>query len=192
MDDRVIFSPSTMDEYIDWKLFHNRTIFIDEDIFDNTAQKVCGLIELMVDESSSEPITLLITSPGGSVYAAMAIHDTIMRAREQHGISVIAEARGYAASAAAVIMQAADVRLATRHTRLLIHEVSVFKMFEQAKASSAKEEAEEMGKVNDMLSTILAERSGHTLEEVNTLISKTDVWLSAEEAVAWGLIDAIV
>lgn len=191
MEDKVIFSPGTFTDYISWKLFQERTLFIAEDIYDNTAEGICGQLEALV-VLSEEPITIIITSPGGSVFAALAIYDTITKIRKENKIIIKAEARGYAASAAAIILQAADIRSATLHTRLLIHEVSSFKFLERERASDAEEDAKELNKVNDMVANILAERSNHSLEEIKKLWKKTDVWMSAEEAKEWNLIDSII
>lgn len=117
---------------------------------------------------------------------------TILHIREKFGIEIVTEARGYAASSAAVILQTGSRRTATKHTRILIHEVSTFKFFSNEKASDVAEEAEELQKVNDMLIKILSERTGHSEQELKTLIHKKDVWFNAQEALNFNLIDAIV
>lgn len=191
MEDKVVFSPSTLNDYLTWKLLRDRLIFLDEGIVDSTAQEICSQLEDLARESS-EPITMIVTSPGGDVFAALAIYDTIVRMRKEYDISIIAEARGYAASAAAVIVQAADSRLATPHTRFLMHEVNEISFHDRRTVSDVEDEAAEMRKVNDMLVEIFAKRSGHPEEEIKTLWKKKDVWMSAQEALEWGLIDEIV
>lgn len=191
MDDKIVFSPQTVDEYIEWKLFQDRVLWLEDSLEEYNTAEVCEKLEVLAKESA-EPIKIVIQSPGGHVFAAMALYDTILRVRKQFGIWVITEARGYAASSAAIILQAGSRRTATEHTRILIHEVSTFKFFSNEKASDVAEESEELQKVNDMLVQILSEKTGHSEQELKTLMHKKDVWFNAQEALAFNLIDAVV
>ena len=88
-----------------------------------------------------------------------------------------------------IILQAGSERLATPHTRFLIHEVSSMTW---GKTSEIEEEAEEIRKVNNLMRKILADRTGKSAEEIEKLWHKKDVWLSVNEAEEFGLIDGIV
>jgi len=178
---------SGVDDYIEWQLLKDRTIMFHGRVNESICQEASKKLEYL-GRISKKPIKVILNSVGGEVYHGMLVFDTIKELVNK-GIEVICEARGLAASMGCILLQAGTKRLATEHTRFLIHEVSSFAW---GKASEVEEQSEELKKVNEMLKKILAERTGKTPEEIEKIWHKKDVWMSAEEALEFGLIDAIV
>jgi ATP-dependent Clp protease protease subunit len=181
------WEPKTLDEFIDLELLKNRTIVFHGEVSRVTCEEAAKKLEYL-GMISKKPIKVILNSVGGYVYDGLLVFDTI-RKLVQSGIDVTCEARGLAASMGAIILQAGSRRIATPNTRFLIHEVSSWTW---GKASDIEEQTEELKKVNDMLKNILSERTGKSPEEIERIWHKRDVWMSAEEAKAFGLIDEIV
>jgi ATP-dependent Clp endopeptidase proteolytic subunit ClpP len=136
-------------------------------------------------------VTLYITSPGGDCYDAFAIYDAI-KDLSSSGVKVIAIVEGWAASAAAMILlQAADERYCRPSTRFLLHEVRRW-AFAEEKASELQDEVKEINVITNMILEILSKKCNRSKEEVKKLIERREVWMSAEEALEWGLVDQIV
>jgi len=176
----------TLEEYFDLQLIENRIVLFHGAVYESIAKAAAKRLEYLAS-ISNEPIKVILNSVGGSVYDGLLVFDTIKSLTDK-GIEVTTEARGLAASMGSIILQAGTKRLATPHTRFLIHEVSSWQWGETTKL---EERTEEMRKLNDMLNGIYAERTGKSLEEINKLTKKTDYWMSAEEAKEFGLIDDI-
>jgi ATP-dependent protease ClpP protease subunit len=90
------------------------------------------------------------------------------------------------------VLQAATIREALANSRILIHEISHFTFWSEDRPSDLEEQVAEMKKLQAILLGILSKRSGKSLEELEKLIWKTDVWYSAREALEYGLIDRVV
>jgi len=174
-------------EWLDYKLLQKRIIIWLGDVdVDNIKPLTSHLLYLA--EESKKPIKIIMNSPGGEVYPGLLLFDSIKRLTES-GIEVVVEVRGLGASMGAVILQAASKRIASRYSRFLIHEVSSVTW---GKASEQEEEVRELRKINDMLAMIIAERTGKTVEEINKIWTKKDVWMSAQEAKDFGLVDEVI
>ena len=142
-------------------------------------------------EVGNKTITLHITSPGGEVYASYALYDHL-RMVAKSGVKIEAVVNGYAASAAAaIVLQAADVRKCMPSARLLLHEVSRW-AFGPEKTSDLLDEAKELKVLTDMIVNTIAKKSKKSIKEVMKLIERKEVWFSAQEALEWGLVDEIV
>jgi len=176
-----------LSDYIDYQLLQNRTVVFQGAVYGWNCKEASQRLEYLAKENT-EPIKVILNSIGGSVFDGMLVHDTI-KSLVQKGIPVEVEARGLAASMGCILLQAGSTRKATKHTRFLIHEVSTAFW---GKSSDFQDEAEELKKVNDMLKTIISDRSGKTPEEIEKVWHRKDVWMSAEEALNFGLIDEIV
>lgn len=99
---------------------------------------------------------------------------------------------GIAASAAAmIILQAGDRRTCTPSTRFLLHEPSRWTFYKSETLSNLVDEAQEMKAITNQIAKIMSEKTGHSIEELMNLISRKEVWMSAEEALKWGIIDKI-
>lgn len=176
-----------LEERLEWSLLKDRAIILHGQTDEYICQKVSRRLEFLGRESK-DPIHIILNSVGGSVYDGLLVFDTIKNLTAK-GIPVVCEARGLAASMGCIILQAGTKRLATPHTRLLIHEVSSWQWGE---TTQLEEQTEELRKLNSMLNQIIAERTGKTVEEIGELTKKTDYWMSAQEALDFGLVDEIV
>lgn len=173
--------------YVDKELLRLRTVVFQGYVSGQTCAEFTKVLEYL-GSVSNEPIKVILNSGGGSVFSGLLVFDTIKQLTAS-GIEVTCEARGLAASMGAIIVQAGTRRLATPNTRFLIHEVSSWAW---GKTSEMEDEIKEIKKVNDMLKSIIAERTGKTMEEIESVWHKRDVWLSAEEALEFGLIDEVI
>jgi len=176
----------SLEEQLEMSLLEDRTIIFHGKVYEEACQRAARRLEFLAKENK-DPIHIILNSVGGGVYDGLLVFDTIKTLRDQ-GIEVICEARGLAASMGSIILQAGTERKATPHTRFLIHEVSTMQWGETTKL---EERTEELRKLNNMLNQIYAERTGKSVEEINELTKKTDYWLSAKEALEFGLIDEI-
>lgn len=174
---------------IEQDLLKDRKIYISDEIGNYDASCFCATIDWLVTKSA-DPIHVHITSQGGAVLPMFGMYDALKLAQKA-GVKITTVVFGYAASAAAVLLQAGDRRLATQHSRILLHEVSQV-YFGQERASDAEESAQEMIKINNILLQMVADRCGRSFEELKTLTHKRDAWFDAEEALEFGLIDEII
>lgn len=168
------------------RLFMERILFLGGEVTSDVANiLVCQLLYLeMID--SSAPITMYINSPGGSVYDGLAIYDTM----QYVSCPITTICTGMAASMASILLCAGAKgnRYALPHSRVMIHQpmggVS-------GQASDIEITAKEILKLKDELFQIIADHSGKTLEEVRQ-DGDRDHWLTAQEALEYGMIDEIV
>ena len=175
-------------EYIDYvTMINKRVLYLWEEVNSDVAAYVIKRLMFMTSKSN-EPIRLIINSIGGDVYCSLMVYDSIINLTNK-GIEIICEGCGLVASGAALILQAGSKRVATKHTRIMIHEITSLTV---GKTSEQEEQVKEIKKLNDMLNEILAERTGKTVNEITTLCKKKDVWFSVEEAKKFGLIDEII
>ena len=166
------------------ELFNSRVLTLEDVV---TQESVMTLIKSMLvlqNKNSEAPITLLISSPGGSVTAGLALID-VMR-----GLScpVNTVAAGTAASMAAVILAAGTHRTAYPHAYVLIHQLMGGSEGQQTDIEIAAQHTAELRCVLDEL---LAERSNVSAGEVHAMTER-DCWCTAERALELGLIDEIL
>lgn len=178
------------EQFAERALFRLRRIVIAGAITDYEAARVTRLLEYLAIQSYG-PVRVLLMSPGGGVFAGWAIYDAI-RLLVERGVEIVVEVRGYAASMAAIILQAASRRLIAKNARLLIHEVSQSMLLETETASQSSERAEELGRLTGEIVTVLSRRMGWTELEVAGLIKKSDVWLTSAQALEFKLVDEII
>ena len=134
-----------------------------------------------------KPITLLLTSPGGSILHGLALYDFLLTLRHRgHELKVVA--MGYAASMGSILLQAADERVMAPNGFVMLHEAASFTM---GKTSTIEEDMNFLKKLEHRLVQILCERSKLTSTSLRRRWRKTDVWLDADECLALGLIDRI-
>lgn len=170
------------------RLLRRRVVFLGSAIDDAVANVIVAeLIHLDADEPNT-PIRLYINSPGGEMSSMLAIYDTM-----QHVSSPVETVCiGMAASAAAVILAGGQkgTRGALPHARVMIHQPHVQHAV-QGQAADIAIHAAEVGRMRRQMSGLLAADTNHTVEEVMA-DTERDRWMPAEEALAYGLIDAIV
>lgn len=181
-----------VNEYLRKRHLDEGRIFIDGAIGEYTVETFRDEIDEIVRDIDYH-IRIEINSPGGSVFDALAIYD-IIRLYKERDIIISVTACGLAASAACmVIMQAASEgeRVATKNTRLMIHQPKEWSIG-RFEPSDAEDRATELRKVSNQLLGIISERTGKSIEELNKIMERKDIWMSAEEALEFGLIDQII
>ena len=168
------------------RLLKDRIIFIGTPIDDQVANVVMAQLLFLAGEDPEKDIWLYINSPGGSVYAGLAIYDTMQYVEPRVG----AICMGIAASMAAVLLAggAAGMRLSLPNTRVLIHQPSGGF---SGQATDIQIHAQEILRVRHRLDEILAHHTGKPIEIINH-DSDRDFFMSAEEAKEYGLIDEII
>jgi ATP-dependent Clp protease protease subunit len=168
------------------RLLKDRIIFIGTPIDDFVANVVMAQLLYLEGEDPEKDINIYINSPGGSVYAGLAIYDTMQYVRPR--VSTIC--LGLAASMAAIILAGGDkgARYSLPNTRILIHQPSAGF---QGQATDIQIHAQEILRVRRKLDEILAEHTGKPIETINH-DSERDFFMSAEEAKAYGLVDEII
>ena len=168
------------------RLLKDRIIFIGTPIDDQVANVVMAQLLFLAGEDPEKDIMIYINSPGGSVYAGLAIYDTMCYVEPRVGTICM----GIAASMAAVILAggAAGMRMSLPNTRVLIHQPSGGF---SGQAADIQIHAQEILRVRRRLDEILAHHTGKPIEVINR-DSDRDFFMSAEEAKAYGLIDEII
>jgi ATP-dependent Clp protease protease subunit len=138
-------------------------------------------------EDNSKPIYLYINSPGGSVTAGLAIYDTIQYVKSE----VVTICVGLAASMGAFLLGAGTKgkRLALPHSRIMIHQP--LGGTSQRQASDIEIEAREILRIKDMLNQSMADMTGQGLTKIEKDTDR-DYFMSAAEAVQYGLIDRVI
>lgn len=142
-----------------------------------------------LQSKNSPPIEVIISSGGGKVHYGLLIYDLLLK-YDGKKVGVVYE---MAASMAAIILQACDVRTCTKHSQVLIHHVSSNEVsLDELRSPKRLEKLrQDMERDQDLLYAILAEKTGQSIPVIRRECAK-DRPLKAEEARKFGLIDAIV
>ncbi|MFI5313564.1 MAG: ATP-dependent Clp protease proteolytic subunit [Candidatus Dormibacteria bacterium] len=169
------------------RLLRDRIVFLGEEISDDAANLVAAQLLFLESEEAGKPISLYINSPGGSVTAALSIYDTM----QYVSASVSTICLGMAASGGSLLLAggAPGQRLALPNSLILIHQPWSGGM--QGKAGDLEIHAREILRQRDLLVEIYARHSGRSLEQVARDMDR-DNFMTAEQALQWGLIDQIV
>jgi len=178
---------SSIDELIELELLKKKTIVFHGELTQEFCEKMCKRLLFLLTRKPKN-ITIILNSVGGNIFDGLLLYETL-ESLAKNGTVVKVEARGLAASMAVVLLQAGTERLATKHTRFLLHEASASAAGE---ASKLKDESEELDKLNSMLDQIIVSRCKITLTKLRKKTKRREWWLSAEEALKYGLIDKIV
>jgi ATP-dependent Clp endopeptidase proteolytic subunit ClpP len=137
-----------------------------------------------------DPVIITVDSNGGDVYSAFAILDFIDHIKKDYGVTIITVCIGKAMSAGALILSAGDVRAASPHSVIMIHE-----SLSSIPFSSFRDvvvETEEIQRVNELMLKILAKNMKTTVASLKSLFGKKrNVYLTPQEALASGLVDKI-
>jgi ATP-dependent Clp protease protease subunit len=167
------------------RLLRDRVVFLVGPVNDVTANLVVAQLLFLESENPDKDISLYINSPGGSVYAGMAIFDTMQFIKPD--VSTICV--GMAASMGAFLLAAGakGKRFALPNSRIMIHQPSGGS---QGQATDIEIQAREILYLRERLNSVLAERSGQTVETI-ARDTERDNFMSAEDAVKYGLIDKI-
>lgn len=168
------------------RLLNDRVVFLGEEVTDASANTVVAQLLHLESADPDKDISLYINSPGGSVTAGLAIYDTMQFIKPDVSTICI----GQCASMGAVLLAAGapGKRLALPNSRVMIHQPSGGA---QGKQTDIQIMAEEILKIRDQLNGILAKHTGQSIETIQEDTEK-DNFMSAEEAKAYGLVDAVV
>ncbi|HEX3590486.1 MAG TPA: ATP-dependent Clp protease proteolytic subunit [Pseudonocardiaceae bacterium] len=169
------------------KLYGERIVFLGTQVDDMSANDIMSQLLWLEGDDPDRDIHLYINSPGGSNTALMAIYDTMSHVRPD----VETVCLGQAASAAAVLLAAGapGKRFALPNAKVLIHQPAMDAV--RGQASDLEIQAAEMRRVREQLETALASHTGRPVERIHDDIER-DMVLTAEEAVAYGIVDTVM
>ena len=168
------------------RLLRERLIFLVGPVTDQTANLVVAQMLFLESENPDKDIHLYINSPGGSVSAGLAIYDTMQFVKPDVSTMCI----GIAASMGSFLLMAGakGKRMALPNSRVMIHQPSGGS---QGMASDIEIQAKEILYLRHRLNSIMADRTGQSIEQVAKDTDR-DRFMSAEEAVEYGIIDQVL
>ena len=178
-------SMSGFGDMLDERLLRERIVWLEGEVRDENSNRIAKQLQVLAAEDPDKDITLYINSPGGSITAGMVIYDTMQLIPND----VTTIAMGLAASIGQFLLcaGAAGKRYATPNTRIMMHQplggIG-------GTASDIKIQAEQMLFIKKRMAQLIAEHSGHTIEEIEA-DSDRDRWFTAEEARDYRLIDHV-
>ncbi len=167
------------------RLMMDRIIFLGTEVNDYTANVIQAQLLYLDSVDSDRDISIYLNTPGGSVYAGLGIYDTMQFVRSR----VATICTGMAASMGAVLLVAGEkgMRAALPHSRVMIHQPLGGI---QGQASDIEITAREILKLKDELYQIISDHSGQTTEKIRQDADR-DYWMTAEEALQYGMIDKV-
>jgi ATP-dependent Clp protease protease subunit len=169
------------------RLLRDRIIFLGDDVNEHTANLVVAQMLFLENQDSNKDIIFYINSPGGSVYDAFAIYDTMQFVKpdiQTVGIGVQASASAFLLSAGTK-----GKRLILPHATVMIHQPS--SASSRSKISDLEIDLREGIRLKKLLNQILAHNTGQTLAKIEKDVDR-DYWMSAEEAKKYGLVDKVI
>ncbi len=168
------------------RLLMDRIVFLGTGIDDNVANIILAQLLFLDAEDPERDIFMYINSPGGDVYAGLAIYDTMQHLRAPVSTFCV----GMAASMAAVLLTAgADgKRNALPNARIMIHQPSGGS---RGTAADIEIAAKEILHIRAKLNTIIAKHTGQSVEQIQSDVDR-DRYMGPEEAVEYGLIDRVI
>lgn len=168
------------------RLLKERIIFLGTDVNPHTANLVVAQLLFLQNEDPKKDIQIYINSPGGSVYDGMAIYDTIKHIKND--VSTVGI--GLQASMGAFLLSSGTKgkRFLLPHAKVMIHQPS---SGTRGKVSDMEIDLKESLKVRELLNEILAQNTGQKLSKIAKDVDR-DYWMTAEEAVKYGLADKVI
>lgn len=168
------------------RLLKERVIFLVGEVTEQSANLLVAQLLFLESDNPDKDISLYINSPGGSVYAGLAVYDTMQFIKPD--VSTLCT--GFAASMGSFLLAAGapGKRYALPNARLMIHQPSGGS---QGKASDIEIQAREVLYLRHRLNAIYAERTGQTLAQLEK-DGDRDHFMSAQEGVEYGLIDRVL
>jgi ATP-dependent Clp protease protease subunit len=167
-------------------LLKERIVFVGTPITDQTANLIVAQLLYLSSEDSQAPIQMYINSPGGQVYAGLAIYDTMQMI--SNPINTVAV--GVTASFGTVLLTAGTPgqRFALPHATMHIHQPLGGA---QGQATDIEIQANEILRLRSKLNQILADHTGQPVDKIKE-DTERDYWLNAEEATEYGLVDRVL
>ena len=171
------------------RLLSDRIVFLGEEVSDVSASLIIAQMLFLEAQDPEKDIQLYINSPGGSVSAGFAIYDTMQYIKCDVSTICI----GLAASFGAFLLAggAKGKRIALPNAEIMIHQPAIHGNGIQGQASDIKITSDHIQKSKKRLNTILAENTGKSIDEV-AIATERDNYMTAEEAMNFGLIDEII
>ena len=168
------------------RLLRERIIFLGEEIDDEMANSIVAQLLVLDAENPEKDIMMYINSPGGVITAGMAIYDTMKHIRAD----VCTICLGEAASTGAFLLSGGTKgkRMALPSARIMIHQPLGGA---KGQATDIEIEAKEILRMKKELNTLLAEHTGQTVEQIYK-DTERDNYMSAQQAVEYGLIDKVI
>ncbi len=168
------------------RLLKDRIIFLGSDVNEHSANLIVAQLLFLANEDSKKDISLYINSPGGSVYDALAIYDTMQFIAPDVATFGI----GVQASAAAFLLSsgAKGKRNLLQHSTVMIHQPS---SGTRGKVTDQEIDLRESLRVKKLLEEIMAKNTGQKAEKIHEDMER-DKWLTAEEAKKYGLADNVI
>jgi ATP-dependent Clp protease protease subunit len=180
--------PRSVEDQIDTAILGQRKLFLSTAVDSDSARDIIRKLWYLDSLDSTKPILLVINSPGGEVHSGMAIWDQI----KMISSPVATLVTGLAASFGSILSLAASKgkRLATENAQIMLHQPLIGGVI-QGQASDLEIQAIEIDKTRTWLIQVYAKSTGKSIAEIEKLIER-DKWLSAQEALEYGLLDAVV
>ena len=171
------------------RLLSDRIVFLGEEVNDNIAGTIIAQMLFLEAEDPGKDIEFYINSPGGSVSAGFAIYDTMQYIKCDVSTICI----GLAASFGAFLLAggAKGKRMALPNAEIMIHQPAIYGNGIQGQVSDIKIISDHLLRNRKRLNRILAENTGRTEEEI-LHATERDNYMSAEEALEFGLIDQVI
>ncbi len=168
------------------RLLRERIIFLGTPVDDMVANLIVAQLLLLDSENPEKDIMLYINSPGGSVTAGFAIYDTMQHIRAD----VVTICLGQAASMGAFLLASgtAGKRMALPHSRILIHQPLGGA---QGQATDIEIQAAEINRMKKLINELLSHHTGQSLKKIEKDTDR-DYIMSAEEGVAYGMVDKVI
>jgi ATP-dependent Clp protease protease subunit len=169
------------------RLLRERIVFLGTQVDQESANRICAELLLLEAEDPTKDISLYINSPGGSVTDGLAIYDTM----QYVNCDIRTICIGMAASMGQFLLCAGTKgkRFSLPHSRILMHQPSMGGM--QGQASDIAIQAEQIVYLKGMLAERIAFHTGQSVERI-TADSDRDCWFTAQEALEYGFIDAVI
>ena len=171
------------------RLLSDRIIFLNEEVSDSSASLIIAQMLFLEAQDPGKDIQFYINSPGGSVSAGFAIYDTMQYIR----CDVSTICLGLAASFGAFLLAGGTrgKRMALPNAEIMIHQPSIHGNGIQGQVTDIQIMSDHIQRSKERLNHILALNTGKSFEEIRA-VTERDYYLSAEEALAFGLIDRII
>lgn len=169
------------------RLLRDRVIFLGDEINQHTANLVVAQMLFLENEDASRDITIYLNSPGGSVYDAFAIYDTMQYVKPDIQTVGI----GVQASAAAFLLSSGTKgkRLLLPNATVMIHQPS--SVSQRAKISDLEIDLKEGIRLKRLLNEIMSRNTGQPVARVEKDVDR-DYWMTAKEAKDYGLVDKVI
>ena len=169
------------------RLLRDRVIFLGDDVNEHTANLVVAQMLFLENENPDKDIIFYINSPGGSVYNAFAIYDTMQYVKcdvQTVGIGVNASAAAFLLSSGAK-----GKRLLLPHSTVMIHQPSAAS--ERAKITDLEIDLREGIRIKKLMNEILAKNTGQPVSKIEKDVDR-DYWMTAKDAKEYGIVDKVI